>query len=143
MNQEPETRKQELAAQPHVFVYGTLRPGGSNNFRMRGSRWVGPATVEGYLYVVDWYPALLLDENGGRVFGDLYEVPADLLASLDDFEGTEYRRVRAMVQNADDEAISAWVWEWDRETKGLHPIPSGDWLDVEPGVIVEEIDDED
>ena len=143
MNQEPGTRNQELAAKPLVFVYGTLRPGGSNNFRMQGSRWLGPATVCGHLHVVDWYPALLLDEDAGQVTGDLYEVPEDLLASLDDFEGTEYRRVRTMVQNADDEAVSAWVWEWNRETHGLLPIPGGDWLEVDPAVIIEEIDDED
>ena len=117
---------------PHlVFVYGTLRRGGSNNFRMDGSMWMGAASVNGHLYEVDWYPGLVLDDSGAEVIGDLYEVPADKLDALDEFEGSEYKRVRTMVQTAEDKAMSAWVWEWDRGIEGLSQIASGDWLAVE------------
>ena len=126
---------------PHlVFVYGTLRRGGSNNFRMEACKWLGPAGVNGHLYEVDWYPALVLDDNAAEVVGDLYEVPADQLDALDAFEGSEYKRVRAMVQTAEDKA---WIWEWNRPTEGLEAIPDGDWLLVDPGVTIEEITDED
>ncbi len=117
-----------------VFVYGTLRRGGSNNFRMDGFSWIGPAAVNGHLYEVSWYPALVLDENAGEVVGDLYKVSEEGLAALDEFEGSEYRRTRTMVQNSDNEAESAWVWAWNKPTEGLQPIPGGDWLMVDPGV---------
>ena len=121
-----------------VFVYGTLRRGGSNNFRMDDFRWIGPAAVNGHLYEVSWYPGLVLDQNAGEVIGDLYEVPEEGLAALDDFEGSEYRRVRTMIQNAEDEAESAWIWEWNKPTEGLQPVPGGDWLMVDPGVTLDD-----
>ena len=121
-----------------VFVYGTLRRGGSNNYRMDACRWIGPAAVNGLLYEVSWYPALVLDEKAGEVIGDLYEVSEEGIATLDEFEGSEYKRTRTMVQNAEDEAESAWVWAWDKDTEGLQPIPGGDWLLVDPGVTLDE-----
>ncbi len=33
-----------------VFVYGTLRRGGSNHFRMEGAEFLSAATVNGRLY---------------------------------------------------------------------------------------------
>ena len=74
----------------------------------------------------------------GLVIGLLEPVLGDVgeegLAALDEFEGSEYKRTRTMVQNAEDEAESAWVWEWNRPTDELQPIPGGDWLMVDPGV---------
>ena len=121
-----------------VFVYGTLRRGGSNNYRMDRFRWLGPGAVNGRLYEVSWYPALVLNENAGEVIGDIYEVSEEGLTALDEFEGSEYRRVRTMVQNAGDEAESAWIWEWNRPTDELQPIPGGDWLMIDPGVTLDE-----
>lgn len=140
---EPVSNHEEHVPPAHVFVYGTLRRGGSNNFRMEGCKWLGPAGVNGNLYEVDWYPGLVLDEDAAEVIGDLYEVPDERMSELDEFEGPEYKRVRAMVQTAEDKALSAWVYEWNRDTEGLQPIPDGDWLTVEPGVTLEEITDED
>ena len=143
MSREPKTRNHENAPKARVFVYGTLRRGGSNNFRMDGCKWLGPAGVNAHLYEVDWYPGLVLDEDAAEVVGDLYEVPNEKMPELDKFEGSEYRRVRAMVQTAEDTAMSAWIWEWNRSTEGLEPIPDGDWLTVDPGVTIEKITDED
>ncbi|MGB0292485.1 MAG: gamma-glutamylcyclotransferase family protein [Luteolibacter sp.] len=111
-----------------VFVYGTLRQGGSNNFRMNRSRRIGSATVHGHLYKVSWYPCLVLDENAGNVIGDLYEVSESGLAVLDDFEGSEYQRVWTTIHHTTGEARSAWLWEWRKPTEGLQAISCGDWL---------------
>ncbi len=47
-----------------VFVYGTLRQGASNHFRLEGATTLGEAWVLGQLYRIDWYPGLLLDDDG-------------------------------------------------------------------------------
>lgn len=113
-----------------VFVYGTLRRGGSNHHRMDGCKWLGPARVNGRLYKVDWYPALVLDAAAAEVAGDLFEATADCLARLDDYEGGEYRRVKARVTDNSGQGVEAWLWEWSDSTKGLQAVISGDWLAV-------------
>lgn len=116
----------------HVFVYGTLRRGGSNHHRMEGGRWLGEAHVSGRLYRVDWYPALVLDAEAGQVVGDLMVVDAEQLTQLDHYEGSEYRRVTAQVLTAEGESVEAWVWEWQQDAHGLQLIAGGDWLTVSP-----------
>lgn len=130
-----------------VFVYGTLRVGASNHHRMKGAEWVGTGIVRGRLYQVSWYPGLV-PEAGPRVVGDVYEVDADLLARLDEFEGirpgtlegTEYERRRITVEQAGatevwdclhPPEVEAWAWVWRRSVEDLEEVVGGDWLDVE------------
>ena len=118
-----------------VFVYGTLRRGGSNAFRMDGAEFVGPATVGGALYRISWYPGLVLDGEG-RVTGEVYRVGLELLRALDEFEGlaageiegSEYRRVRVEADLGDDEELEVWVYEWKGAFDEDERIQSGDWL---------------
>lgn len=120
-----------------VFVYGTLRRGGSNAWRMEGGRFVAPARVRGRLYFVDWYPGLVVDEEAGEVVGDLFEVDGGLLAMLDEFEGAstvevagaEYRRVRVEAVREDGETVPAWLWEWLGPAPEERRVGSGDWLE--------------
>jgi len=81
-----------------VFVYGTLRRGGSNHFRMAQAQFVAAGAVRGKLYRIDWYPGFVADETAGRVVGEIYMVDAETIAALDEFEGSEYRRVRIAVE---------------------------------------------
>lgn len=113
-----------------VFVYGTLRRGGSNHFRMEEADFVASATVRGRLYRIDWYPGLLLDDSGDDVIGELYQVSAEIMESLDAFEGPEYRRVMTEVQSGGDHRSpqAAWVWEWLCPCDEKQRILSGDWL---------------
>ncbi len=111
-----------------VFVYGTLRGGGSNAWRLAAGVCLGPATVAGRLYRVSWYPALVCDPDGGPVVGELWAVPDTLLPALDAFEGPEYRRMRVPVDCADAVTREAWLWEWAAAADGLAIIASGDWL---------------
>ncbi len=111
-----------------IFVYGTLRRGGSQHFRMAGAEFVAAGTVRGRLYGIDWYPGLVLDDSAEEITGEVYQVCPGLLESLDAFEGGEYRRVRAMVALADEKTVSAWVWEWLGEIDEFRRITSGDWL---------------
>jgi gamma-glutamylcyclotransferase (GGCT)/AIG2-like uncharacterized protein YtfP len=118
-----------------VFVYGTLRRGGSNAFRMKDAEFVGAATVRGVLYSISWYPGLVIDGSAGAVTGDLYLVDPELLRELDAFEGisaneiegAEYRRVRVPA-TADGRRIEAWAYEWIGPVDPARKVGSGDWL---------------
>lgn len=118
-----------------VFVYGTLRRGASNHFRMDGAEFVAAGTIAGRMYRFGWYPGLVVDATGGDVFGEVYAVGRAQLAALDEFEGVsahevdgcEYRRVRVTVQTAGS-PIVAWVWEWVGDVDESTCISHGDWL---------------
>jgi len=119
-----------------VFVYGTLRQGGSNHFRMAGGRFVGSGHVNGRLYRIDWYPGLMLDPDAGLVTGEVFDVTEEQLHQLDVFEGlsagevegSEYRRVLTDVSDG-VKTTHAWVWEWIGPVDETKLIASGDWLE--------------
>lgn len=118
-----------------VFVYGTLRGGGSNHFRLAGSRFVGAGRVKGRLYRIDWYPGLIIDPEADDVLGEVYDVSVEQLRELDVFEGIsageiegcEYKRVLTEVTGRDS-TTHAWVWEWVGPFTETDRIPDGDWL---------------
>ncbi len=122
-----------------VFVYGTLRKGGSNHFRMAGSDFIGEGKISGKMYKIDWYPALLC---GGETFvkGEFYRVDDKTLDALDEFEGItpdasvprEYRRVRVTVALSAEHPEDAWVWEWIGGVENATALDGEDWLAYEP-----------
>lgn len=127
-----------------VFVYGTLRKGGSNHFRMDGAEFAGSGKVRGEIYLIDSnphliFPALNLDGEGW-VLGEVYRVSETQLKALDEFEGIseryeepyEYRRVMTAVEMDSGEKGYAWVWEWNSCLDGSQPLLQGDWLLYEP-----------
>lgn len=122
-----------------VFVYGTLRRGGSNHFRMDGADFVGGGNIAGKIFRIDWYPALVLGGENS-VMGELYRVNTDHLRALDVFEGIvpgegesrEYRRVQVAVTMGSGEMESAWVWEWIGDLSSAVALDTGNWLAYEP-----------
>lgn len=123
-----------------VFVYGTLRRGGSNHFRMSGADLVAEGRIRGRIYKIAWYPGLVLGDEG-EVIGEVYSVDAGQLLELDAFEGlsageiegSEYRRVKAVVYRPGGKTVPAWVWEWIGPFDEKTLIGHGDWLAVESG----------
>ena len=111
-----------------VFVYGTLRRGGSNHFRMADAELVSTATLSGRLYRLDWYPGVVLDAAGDEIQGEIYDVRPEQLDELDAFEGMEYRRIRAVVKTPYGETFHAWIWEWLMPVDEAQRITGGDWL---------------
>lgn len=113
-----------------VFVYGSLRQGASNGFRMEGAELLGAGAVNGRLYRVDWYPGIKLTGDGDEVIGEIYRVSDAMMAALDEYEGGEYLKKSAQVRGCPkcDQAI---VWEYQPAVENLERIASGDWLDVE------------
>jgi len=122
-----------------VFVYGTLRRGGTNHFRISGADLVAEGTVKGRIYRISWYPGLVLGDEG-QVKGEVYSVDAAQLLELDAFEGlsagevegSEYRRVKAVVFRPDGKTIPAWVWEWIGPFDVKDLLAQGDWIAVQP-----------
>jgi gamma-glutamylaminecyclotransferase len=81
-----------------VFVYGTLKRGGSNHHYLAGQSFVGNArTAPGFtLYNLGGYPGMVrLGDDTGGVSGEVWSVDGECLAGLDALEGTGeglYRR---------------------------------------------------
>jgi gamma-glutamylcyclotransferase (GGCT)/AIG2-like uncharacterized protein YtfP len=119
-----------------VFVYGTLRRGGSNHFRMDGAEFITRGKIFGRMYRIDWYPGLILDESGDEIIGEVYAVAQELLGNLDSFEGvaagdvedSSYSRVQTEVTLPDGETLTAWVWEWCGKFEESERLRGGDWL---------------
>ncbi|MCW1887838.1 gamma-glutamylcyclotransferase [Luteolibacter flavescens] len=120
-----------------VFVYGTLRRGGSEAFRMEGAEFIAEGRVSGLLYKMPEGPGLVLGGTGeSSVIGELYRVTAGHLWMLDETagspDGVRSCRSRVVVQSLDrDDSWNAWTWEWPGQTDPGAHIDSGDWFDVE------------
>ncbi len=113
-----------------IFVYGTLRKGASNHFRLEGASYITESVLSGALYVIDWYPGMVLGNDVKQtVLGEIYKVSVEMLNLLDDYEGAEYQR-RAVEVIIEGEQKDLFLWEYSRSTEGKQMIPSGDWLDV-------------
>lgn len=119
----------------HVFVYGTLRRGGSNDIRRLAPapRWVGDAVLAGTLYDLGAYPGLVLGGATG-VRGEVYAIAPALLAVLDEIEEVypqrsgEYLRREVQVQVAGASlACQCYVLSPARAV-GRRVIASGDWM---------------
>ena len=135
----PVLERPEHATKPPtvslLFVYGTLRMGGSNDIRRFGpySRLLGPARVRGRLHDLGDYPGLVL---GGLdwVSGELHAIAPEIEPALDALEEVWpqrtglYRRTRALVI-AGAQSHGALVYEMDRSRAQVWPlIECGDWL---------------
>ncbi|MEJ8853744.1 gamma-glutamylcyclotransferase family protein [Variovorax robiniae] len=122
-------------ADRHVFVYGTLRAGGSNDiarYHPRPQR-VGDGVIAGTLYDLGPYPGAVLGGEG-RIVGEVYRVTQDVEVELDLLEGVmadgsgEYlkRELDVMVGAA---RLRCLVYEiHPSRIEGRRSIDSGDWL---------------
>ena len=100
----------EFACSRHLAVYGSLAPGRSNAAQLEdlAGEWLADCVVTGELVHSCWgdeigYPALRWSAAGPSVPVQLF-VSADLprhWARLDEFEGSDYRRIVVPVLRAD------------------------------------------
>ncbi len=122
-----------------LFVYGTLM--GAVHHRMHEvlveeAEFLGPATCQGRLYRVTWYPALVPSSNPeDRVHGEAYRLrhPEKTLPVIDDYEGigpqhedpTEYVRCLRPIQIHGSDPVEAWTYLYQHPTDKLTLLPSG------------------
>lgn len=110
-----------------VFVYGTLKRGGSNHAFLAGQRYLGDArTAPGFtLYSLGDYPGMVRapgDTTG--VTGELWVVDDGCLAELDRLEGLDeglYERIDVILA-PNHLAASAQTYLYARPHHGLPPI---------------------
>ena len=101
-----------------VFVYGTLQPNASDWWRLEPhATSARPARMPGALYDTGLgYPALQLGEGPGVAGWVVHlDEPARALAALDDYEGTEYRRLRVALPGG----MWCWTYVWVNSIEGL------------------------
>lgn len=137
------TRPAAGVPERHVFVYGTLRRGGSNDINLRkpAPRYVGSASLQGSLYDLGPYPGLILSPSAslaGAVIGEIYAISPALEVNLDELEGLlpvptgEYlkRWMRIELASGDlQHGLDCIVYEINPErTHACSLIGSGDWM---------------
>ncbi|MBG86818.1 MAG: gamma-glutamylcyclotransferase [Verrucomicrobiales bacterium] len=129
-----------------LFVYGTLRRNareGIHERYLKGAEFVADATTRGRLFLLTWYPALIMDESTQDVVkGEIYRLPSfeTTIKRVDAFEGFdptrpddgEYIRSLATVTLSDGSTQSAWMYVFRHDISEASLIPSGDFLDVLP-----------
>lgn len=74
-----------------LFVYGTLKRGGENHLHLAGQRFLGEAaTGPGFtLYGLKGFPGMVRATDAAEgVTGEVWEVDADCLRTIDILEGT-------------------------------------------------------
>ena len=121
-----------LAGTTAIFVYGTLKRGGSNHAFLQGQVFLGEARTEpGYrLFVVADYPGMVRDKTAPRgVAGEVWAVDADTLARLDELEGIEeklYRRAPITLPPPFENLVVE-TYIYLRNTRGRRPLVDGNW----------------
>lgn len=122
----------------HIFVYGTLRPGGGAFHRFLAGYAVShrAAVLEDHaIYGASLRYPFVTPEPGRRVHGDVISVPdstlPELLEVLDDYEGGDYVRSRVEVTLEGADPVDAWAYLAfpDVALPPSERIESGDWLD--------------
>uniref|UniRef100_A0AAY5KT67 Gamma-glutamylaminecyclotransferase n=2 Tax=Esox lucius TaxID=8010 RepID=A0AAY5KT67_ESOLU len=97
-----------------IFVYGTLKKGQPNHFRIQPDQANGKAEFCGHARTVERYPLVIAGKynipallnrpgEGQRVQGEVYKVDNTMLAFLDAFEGcpSMYQRTLAQLELQD------------------------------------------
>lgn len=115
-----------------VFVYGTLKRGGSNHAHLAGQTFLGSGrTVPGFqLHDLGDYPGMIAapDDRDG-VSGEIWSVDSRCLARLDVLEGTAeglYRRERVpLLPPFDSARVEAYLYALGMTGRPL--IPGGTW----------------
>jgi gamma-glutamylcyclotransferase (GGCT)/AIG2-like uncharacterized protein YtfP len=97
-----------------VFVYGSLKRGWALHHLLQSSQFLGTAMTQPLyrLFDLGHYPGLVDWPSGLSINGELYQVDADCLASLDDAEGVSegYYARRDIQLLHPAPAAHAWFW---------------------------------
>lgn len=130
-----------------VFFYGTLRKNEKNSERLKGAVCLAEqAWVYGELFDTGLGYPVMKKSSERKVYGELYEIGADILKELDELEGYEpsrlnnlYDRVEVEVYT-DTESEAAFVYIGKQPNLAKVLIPHGDWklyqlLKSQPGTI--------
>jgi gamma-glutamylaminecyclotransferase len=115
-----------------LFVYGTLMRGGVRHHVLSGQRFLGTARTCPHYALLDLgpYPGLVHRPTAGRaVHGELYEVAASLIETLDRIEGAPslYRLEPVLIEGR---AGDVFAYFYQQDTSGLAFCPGDRWINV-------------
>jgi gamma-glutamylcyclotransferase (GGCT)/AIG2-like uncharacterized protein YtfP len=82
-----------------IFVYGTLKKDGGNGAHTRHLReatYRGACSIPGVMVHLGYYPGLI-EDSVCRVTGEVYEVTAQAIQSMDGYEGVPHNYQRRQV----------------------------------------------
>lgn len=122
-----------------LFVYGTLRKGGSNDIGRIApqARFVSIATMRGRMFDLGDYPTVLPDQAGGDIIGELYDVSTRDWIVLDALEEIvtparpdgEYLRAAGMATDPQGREHACQVYVANPDAVRLdRPVTGGDWI---------------
>lgn len=114
----------------NVFVYGTLKRNESraNILKDNGAFWSCNTVVHGYMLHKGAFPALILEEKGVKVQGEIWGgVTPELLAGLDQIEGVPNHYHRLPIETINGAVAWIYVQPWDSLTDDSDLVPSGEW----------------
>ena len=110
----------------YLFVYGTLMSScRQNQSYLDTATFKGEAVLNGFsLYDFGYYPCIIADKEG-KVKGELYSVPLNLLPSIDIYEaeGSLYRREQVTIQGVNGEVVDAYVYVFIKSIDNAKKIP--------------------
>jgi gamma-glutamylcyclotransferase (GGCT)/AIG2-like uncharacterized protein YtfP/lysophospholipase L1-like esterase len=98
-----------------IFVYGTLKQGGCRSHVLKGQRFLAAAkTVANYrMYNTGSYPALVEEERGVPVEGEVWEIDSDCLRLLDAIECVPelYQRKPVALMDPSTDDVQTYVYQ--------------------------------
>jgi gamma-glutamylcyclotransferase (GGCT)/AIG2-like uncharacterized protein YtfP len=112
----------------YLFVYGTLKRGGSRHWILQDFPFLGRAKVKGFvLYDLGPYPAMTVGD--GVVYGEVYEVSEEVIKALDFVEGAPYLYRRELIEVVFENGFSlkAWTYTYNGDVKGFPRVEDGEW----------------
>lgn len=100
---------------PLLFVYGTLKRGGTNHHLLRSQHWIADGRTEPRfaLYDLSDYPGLVrTTDRPEAITGELWQVDEASLAWLDEFEECGLLFERELIPVYDDRGrwLRAWAY---------------------------------
>jgi gamma-glutamylcyclotransferase (GGCT)/AIG2-like uncharacterized protein YtfP len=112
--------------QQRVFVYGTLRRGGSNHRLISGERLLGEFITEPKYRMLDLgpFPGVVIPGDQAIV-GEVFSVSAITLHALDRLEEIPHLYLRERI---DSPWGNVWIYLYRRSAYKAPVVPGGDWM---------------
>lgn len=129
----------DIEASNKVFVYGTLKSGYGNHGWLKGASLVSRAKLFGYsLKHGHAFPAMYKDGTAPEersVFGEIYQIDADILGDLDRLEGVPNHYQRILVNCGKEGKL--WTYVQHKPLFQFSRVVDGNWIG--PGTSVETV----
>ena len=109
-------------------MYGTLMQGERASSMLKSGVYKGEYMLDGYAtYDLGPFPAVK-EEKGGKVIGELYEIPDILIERLDAYEseGSLYKRASVSVKKGEIQEDDVYVYVYLGTVNGSRCI-NGKW----------------